>query len=244
MKDIKSKLSILVVCVFLGLILAIQFKTVNETVGFGVIPNQRAQQLAVELKKLQEERDNLQRELDNLESKVKQYEEGEAEKNVYVENLYKDLQKYKMIAGYEAVEGPGIILEIDDPPMEVQFGDDTSTILSNYDLLLQVISVLNAADAEAISINDQRYTSYTEIEPAGSHIEINGVSLGPPFIIKAIGKPDTLEFALRIKGGIIWYMERSLNLSIQIKQQQKIEIPKYRKIKEFRYANPINNPSN
>ncbi len=39
------------VSLFLGIILAIQFKTVNKTVGEGVLPTQRAQQLAIELKK-------------------------------------------------------------------------------------------------------------------------------------------------------------------------------------------------
>ena len=62
-----------------------------------------------------------------------------------------------------------------------------------------MISVLNAADAEAISINDQRYTSHTEIVRAGNHIEINGVSTNSPIIIKAIGNADTLESALAIR---------------------------------------------
>ena len=74
-------------------------------------------------------------------------------------------------------------------------------------MILQTISVLNAAEAEAISINDQRYTAFTEIEKAGNHIEINGVSIGAPIIIKAIGDPETLESALAIKRGIVWTLE-------------------------------------
>ncbi|SDY44268.1 Uncharacterized conserved protein YlxW, UPF0749 family [Proteiniborus ethanoligenes] len=244
MKDIKSNILIILVCIILGVILAIQLKSVENNIGSSTIPTQRAQQLAIDYKKIQDERDRIRNELDNLEAKLKQYEKGEAEKDVYLENLYKDIEKYRVLAGYESVQGPGIVIEINDPPMEVLYGEDSSAIVDNYEFLLQIISVINATEAEAISINEQRYTSFTEIVPAAKHLEINGVSFGPPFVIKAIGKPDDLENALRIKRGIIWRMENLLNLDIHIKQEQNIVIPKYRKIKEFRYAKPLEEISN
>src|SRR5699024_10929164 len=145
-----GKLAITIVSLFLGIILAIQFKTVSKTVGEGVLPTQRAQQLALELKKAQEDRDSLVKALDEAETKIKTYEKGEADNNIFAENLYKDLEKYRMLAGYVDLEGPGIILEIHDPPADVQFGIEYS-IVDDLDLILQTISVLNAAEAEAIS---------------------------------------------------------------------------------------------
>lgn len=239
MRKLKSKIAFTLVCVILGIILAIQFKTVNETVGNGILPTKSAQQLALELKKLKDEKEKLLEELSSLESKVKQYEKNAAEENVYIKNLMKELQKYRMFGGYEPVKGPGIIVIVNDPPIEVQFGDDTSIIVNNYDFLLEIISNLNAAGAEAISVNEQRYTGFTEIVPAGNHLEINGVSYGPPFIIKAIGEPKILESALRLKGGVIWYMENLFNLDVQIKEEKNIEIPRYTRINEFKYAKPI-----
>ena len=203
MKVKSGQIAITVVSILLGIILAIQFKTVNSTVGEGVLPVQRAQQLAVDLKKAQEERDAAIKALNEAENKIKQYEKGEADNNIYVENLYRDLEKYRILAGYVDLEGPGIVLEIHEPPADVQFGIEYS-IVDDLDLILQTISVLNAAQAEAISINDQRYTAYTEIERAGNHIEVNGVSISSPIVIKAIGDPETLESALSIKRGIIW----------------------------------------
>ena len=47
--------------------------------------------------------------LDEAEAKVKAYEKGEADMNIYAENLYKDLEKYRMLAGYVDLEGPGIV---------------------------------------------------------------------------------------------------------------------------------------
>ncbi|MCK9443053.1 MAG: DUF881 domain-containing protein [Tissierellaceae bacterium] len=242
MKKIKEYVALTLVSIFLGIILSIQFKTINKTIGDGVLPTQRAQQLAAELKKAQNEREALSKSIEELESKIKQYEMEEVDKNVYVENLYSDTMKYRMLAGYLDLEGPGVVMEINDPPVDIEYGEMYS-IIDELDLVLQVISVLNAADAEAISINDQRYTSFTEIEKAGNHIEINGVSTSTPIVIKAIGKADTLEAALNLKGGIVT-MLRAYDYLVQVYQEKNITIPKSRKVKEFIYSIPVEENSN
>ncbi len=242
MKNTRGKIAIVLVSILLGIILAIQFKTVNQTVGEGVLPTQRAQQLAIELKKVQEERDALIKALDEAENKINQYERREADTDVYVENLYKDLEKYRILAGYMDLEGPGIILEINDPPVDVQYGVEYS-IVDDIDLILQTISVLNAAQAEAISINDQRYTAFTEIVRAADHIEVNGVSINSPIVIKAIGDPETLESALSIKRGIVWTL-RYYNYDVNLIKDNNIKIPKYRRLVEFVYSKPVEEQAN
>lgn len=236
MKRIKEYIALVLVSIFLGIILSIQFKTVKKTVGEGNLPTQRAQQLAMELKKAQSERDAQSNTIEELETKIKQYEKGEVDKSAYAENLYNDTMKYRMLAGYLDLEGPGIVMEINDPVVDLQYGEGYS-IIDELESVLQVISVLNAADAEAISINDQRYTAFTEIEKAGNHIEINGVSTNSPIIIKAIGNPQTLESALTLKGGIVQTL-RDWDYLVQVNQEVNIVIPKYRKIKEFIFSNP------
>ncbi|NLJ78248.1 MAG: DUF881 domain-containing protein [Tissierellia bacterium] len=242
MKKTNSRLAITMISLFLGIILSIQLKTVSRTVGDGVLPTQRAQQLALELKKAQEERDATAKALDEAEDKIDQYEKGEADDNAYVQNLYNDLEKYRMLAGYIDLEGPGIILEVQDPPADVQFGDEYS-IIDDLDLILQVISVLNAAEAEAISVNDQRYTTFTEIEKAGDLIEVNGVTISTPIVIKAIGDPQKLESALALKRGIVWTLEY-YDYIVHLSQEKSIEIPKYRKLVEFVYSKPTEEVSN
>lgn len=225
------------ISVILGIILSIQFNTIKDTAGEGILPTQRAQQLAIELKRVQEERDVQRNRIEELESKIKQYESQEVDKNVYAENLYKDTMKYRMLAGYLDLEGPGVVIEINDPPVDVQFGNEYS-LVDELELVLQVVSVLNAADAEAISINDQRYTAFTEIEKAGNIIEINGASTNSPIVIKAIGDAQKLESALNLKGGIVQWI-RNYDYIVQVNKEKIIEIPKYRKIKEFIYSSPV-----
>lgn len=242
MKKRKGALAITMVSILLGIILSLQFKTVTKTVGEGILPTQRAQQLAIELKKVQEERDAALNALNEAESKIAQYEKGEADNNIYVENLYNDLEKYRILSGYVDLEGPGIILEIQDPPVDVQYGIEYS-IADDIDLILQTISVLNAAQAEAISINDQRYTAYTEIVRAGNHIEVNGVSINSPIVIKAIGNPETLESALSLKRGVVWTL-RYYDYTVNLVKDDNVRIPKYRKLVEFVYSQPVEDQVN
>ena len=224
MKTIKNYIAIILVSCFLGIILSIQLKTVKQTVGKGIMPMHRAQELATELKKVQSEKEAQLNRIDELEVKIRQYEMNEVDKNVYAENLYNDTMKYRMLGGYLDLEGPGVVLEINDPPVDLQFGDEF-TLVDDLELVLQVISVLNAADAEAISINDQRYTSFTEIEKAGNHIEINGASTNSPIIIKAIGDAQKLESALNLKGGIVQWL-RNYDYIVQVNKEKIVEIPK------------------
>lgn len=242
MKKVKESIALILVSVFLGIILTIQFKTVNKTVGDGTLPVQRAQQLAMELKKAQSDREAQINRIEELETKIKQYEKGEVDKSIYAENLYNDTMKYRMLAGYSELEGPGIIMEINDPIGDLQYGVGYS-IIGELELILQIISVLNAADAEAISINDQRYTAFTEIEKAGNHIEINGVSTNTPIVIKAIGNSQTLESALTLKGGIVQEI-RDWDYLVQINQEVNVTIPKYRRFKEFIFASPVEDQGN
>ena len=75
------------------------------------------------------------------------------------------------------------------------------------------------------------------IECDGNVIKINGVKLGAPFEIKAIGFPETLINIDRF-GGYTQYLseERFVNVSIQKLDKEKITIPKYTGIMKFEYA--------
>ncbi|WDV44176.1 DUF881 domain-containing protein [Clostridiaceae bacterium M8S5] len=240
MNNAKNKLAIGIVCIFLGLIISLQFRTVNRVVGKGNLIGNRARELSAEGEKLLKDKEELIKQLEECNNKIKKYEEDASKENVYIEELTKEKQKLKMIAGLETVEGPGIELTIDDPDIEVLIGDNTSYFVYNYDTIMTIISFLNTAEAEAISINGLRYTNYTEILPVGNHLNINRVSIGAPIVIKAIGKPDKLEAALVFKGGIIDNLKKN-ELQVDIKQKDKVTIEGYKNIVDFRYAQPAEN---
>ncbi len=237
MKDLKGKVALGALCTILGVGISMQFKTVNRDTG-GVLSAQKAQQLALELKELRNEKAGLTEELTQLEIRLKEYELSEADESFIIKNLKNDLEKYQVISGYKTVEGPGITITIDDP-IQTHLGEgDGSTIMYNYDLLLSVINVLNGAGAEAISINDQRYTSNTEIYYSSNSVLINSVPMLPPFNIKAVGDAESLEAALNMRFGIVELL-REYNLQVNVKKENNIVIPRYNKTTNFQYAKPI-----
>ena len=205
---------------------------------------QKAKQLALELRELRTEKTALMEELTEWEVRLKEYEISEADESFIIKNLNKDLEKYQIVSGYKTVEGQGVIITIDDPVHKYSSdlaGD--SFIMYNYDLLLGIINKLNGAGAEAISINDQRYTSVTEIYYTSNSVLINSVPAIPPFTIKAIGNPESLEAALNIRFGIVQEMREMYNLQVAIKKENNIVIPRYNRTINFKYAKPLDTVS-
>lgn len=237
--NFKGKVALGVLCGILGLTISLQFNTIKNATGGGFLSTQRAQQLTMELRNLRAEKDKLNEELTKLELRLKEYELSEADENLIIKNLKRDLERYQLLAGYKEGEGPGVVITVDDPPNDFFMGGDGSFIMYNYDLILELVNKLNAAGAEAISINDQRYISTTEIYYTSNTMLINSVPTRPPFTIKAIGNPETLEAALNMRYGIVWSMRQVFGLQVNVKKESNITMPRYNKVIQYEYAKPI-----
>ncbi len=233
MKHIKLKLSLALVCVVLGIMVTLQYRTVNQ--GIGPVSDYRAKELASQLKKVREERDKLITMKNEYEVKIREYENSASQGSITAKMLKKELDNVRILAGLEDVQGPGITVKVDD----LKFAEETQYALITYSMLLEIVNELNAAGAEAISINDQRVVSNTEIRQTGGiHININMVSYAPPFEFKVIGDPKTLEAALRLREGVVEKIE-SYNIAVTITQEQLVNIPKYNGVIEKKYAQAV-----
>ena len=238
--DLRGKVALGLLCGILGLIISMQFNTVKSATEGGFLSAQKAQQLSLELRNLRAEKERLNVELTALEKRLKEYEISEADEDLIIKNLKRDLERYQLLAGYKDGEGPGVIITIDDSPSNDYLDNgDGSFIMYNFEVLLDLINKLNAAGAEAIAINDQRYTANTEIYYSSNSLFINSVPTRPPFIIKAIGDPETLEAALNMRYGVIWGLKQYDNLQVSIKKEDVIMIPRYNKVIQYEYARPI-----
>ena len=234
-----DKVVFIIICAMLGIILSIQFKTVVKTLGKGVSPRQRINQLSIEYEKLQKEEEKLRNELADVEDEITKYEDIEKDKNSDIKRLYDKLEKYKKFVGYDDIVGSGVTIEIDDPPMEAKMGEDYSIIVANYDLILQLISKLNDLGAEAIAINGQRYTDNTSLEADVKSLKINDISITPPLKIDIIGDSERIQNGLKVKGNIMWYMQYKYLYSIKIREEKEVIIPKLTNIEKFKYAKPV-----
>ncbi|WP_130808195.1 DUF881 domain-containing protein [Senegalia massiliensis] len=237
MKNLFSKSLIITVCVILGIIIAIQYKTVNTLVGPNFIPSQKNKELVNELSNVEKEKESLMNELENLENEIRKYESKIYEESDYVKELSKELDKYKMFTGYKEVEGKGVEIVINNPNSQDSYEYPIS-IEEDYDLILKIINDLNGTGIEAIAINDLRHTSFSKMIKVGEDLSFNSKPISAPIKIKAIGSLGDIKSVLTLSNGTIDKME-SYGFEIEITEYDNIKIPRYFEIREFKYAKPI-----
>ncbi|MBC7374825.1 MAG: DUF881 domain-containing protein [Frankiales bacterium] len=95
------------------------------------------------------------------------------------------------------VQGPGVVITLDDPDTGPARPDLPTAALADGRVrdtdLQDTANALWAAGAEAISINGQRLTALTAIRLAGDAILVDLLPLKPPYVVRAIGRPASLE---------------------------------------------------
>lgn len=234
-KTLGGQLAIMFVSAILGLALAAQFKNV-QNVG-GNVSLQRAQELTSQIQKLNQDINNQQNIIVELEQRVKEYESAAKDEGKISDTIYKDLERSRILAGLVELEGAGVVITVNIIPVNDWTGE--SSIVRNvyHDDLLLLVNELNAAGAEALSINGERIISTTEIRNAGDYIVINTNRYSTPFEIKALGNPDTLEASLKLLGGVADTLGQELE--IKIRREDKIKLPKYNGFLQYEYAVPM-----
>jgi uncharacterized protein YlxW (UPF0749 family) len=215
----------------LGIIIMIQIQTTNIVLGDNS-PQEKATELSNELARLTLEKNKIREELEELKEATKENEELYNAQRAEIERLLKELEKQKILSGYYDVKGPGTIITIDADP------NSYVSLASSHQFILALISYLNNAGVEAISINGQRYTNYTEIVPVLNHINVNGVAMVLPLEIKAIGNSRTIEASLNFVGGIVSQLTQ-FGYTVDIESSSEILINGFDGEKEFKYAKPI-----
>lgn len=181
-----AKILIALVCAVLGFMLATQFKTTERQKTINI---QRAEDLSDRLKAVEKERDELSKEMEKLQAKA-----GD-------EVVAREIVRLKAFAGDLEMHGKGIKLVLDDSKIASKPGENPNLYIIHDDDLLRVINELRAAGAEAIAINGERIVAMSEIRCAGPTLSVNNNRSAPPYEIKAIGNPNNLESALKLRGG-------------------------------------------
>jgi uncharacterized protein YlxW (UPF0749 family) len=238
MKKFSGIIVIGFLALFIGLVISIQITTTQGSDQGGLVPVAKAQGYLEQLKQVRAEKDAALEELNKLEDRLDQIEKEKADEDFFLKGVVSDLEKYKMAAGVVDVKGPGVVVTVDDPLPTEEFSNEYSIIMLRYELLLSLVNKMKDAGAEAISINGQRIIVTTEISLAGDNVNINTVPTAPPYIIKAIGNPETIESTLTIRFGIIETM-KNYGLRVNIQQKDEIQIPRFSGIIKYRYAEPV-----
>lgn len=160
--------------------------------------------------------------------------------NTKYNELTKELKSNQIIAGTVDVQGKGVIITLTDSknfsnnPIE----DKVNYLVHDQDIIY-IVHELENAGAETISINDERLNTLSNIKAKGMKIKINEHEYEPPFVIKAIGDPDSLESILKSAENELNIRKDMFGIGVEIKKSDKIFIPKYNGNIKFKYAQPV-----
>lgn len=213
---IARNLAMMLVCMLLGIMLALQYRSVNYNQSIASLENKRLEELKEEVIRLQNQKNELQERYQKLEEENQTFARVKAGDSEAVQQLKNNLLKARIFAGLETVRGAGIIITLDD--------DYPWAVMDAH--ILDVVNELRASGAQAISVNDERVVAMTEIRSAGDYIMINGKQHKAPFTIKAIANPNYLERALMMIGGVVENLEED-GLKVSIKKSDEIIINKF-----------------
>ncbi|MEV6651810.1 DUF881 domain-containing protein [Streptomyces sp. NPDC051219] len=217
----RAQLIVALLLFVLGLGLAIQVRSTSDTSALRGARQEDLVRILDEVddrtKRLQDEKQRLEDQRTELENSSDQAEEARKQ------TVEKEAQ-LGVLAGTVAAQGPGITLTVTDPKGLVE-----------ADMLLDAIQELRAAGAEAIQINDVRVVANTYFTDDEGGVRVDGRKIGPPYEFKAIGRPQDLEPALNIPGGVIQTLEKE-QATATVTRSQKIVVDALRPAKRPDYA--------
>lgn len=232
----KPNLAVFAFSVLLGIFIAIQLK--QNIPNFAPVTLNSIQATKSEISAINKEIEELEVMIESKNAQIEMLESIASGDENIIDILQAELSKNQLVAGLKKVQGPGIIIKMEDNMSEEAFGQEYDLDIIHDADVLRIINDLRGAGAEAISINDQRVLSISEIKCGGPIIRINGRSVGTPFYIKAIGEPKLLNAAINAPNTYGYALKTIDKLNIETTIEDNIIIPGYNGRFSFKYAKP------
>lgn len=218
----RSQVLVGLLCALLGFALVTQVRTTDRSPALSGASQSdlvqilgdlgaREQRLQQELLELREQRDQLAAGTD-------------AQARAQLE---KQLQTLEVLAGTVPVQGPGVVLTINDPNGQVDAA-----------LLLGALEELRDAGAEAAQIGPVRMGASTSFTDTRSGPAVDGQVLSSPYVFTVIGPPDTLAQAMDIPGGVIDSVSAAPGATARVSKAASLRIDVLRPVPTPSYARP------
>jgi uncharacterized protein YlxW (UPF0749 family) len=142
---------------------------------------------------LQQRQDELKSQILALRAQIAQLEASSAGNNTVVTSLNQSLDQARLAAGLVALQGPGVVVQLEDSTQTVPPGAAPGDYLVSASDILAVVNELWLDGAEAIAVNGERITVTSAMTDIGSSVLLNGAYLQPPYQIVAIGPKDLYD---------------------------------------------------
>jgi len=182
----RNQLTIAAVAFVLGLLVIVQLRAQAGGAAFAGLSSQ---ELTVLVANLNARNDQLRREVATLERELATLVQNEQRGDASIDELRADLRRVRLYARLDAAVGPGVTITIRGPI-------DGSGVEA-------LVNELRNAGAEALAIEAIRLVPGVVVSGAPADVSVDGLLLGDPLVIHAIGAPDKLTGSLTRSGGII-----------------------------------------
>lgn len=147
--------------------------------------------------------------------------------------LLESLRKINKIAGFTPVTGKGIVVTLDDQLIKDPSYPATTSSIHDLDIR-QVVDIMRACGAYAISVNGERVVSTSELTCNGPTVQINKKKLPVPFVITGIGDVVLMKKMLEDDYYLLTRIQSNIKFSIEIKEEVTIEaFSDYDKIDQY-----------
>ncbi|MEU6846913.1 DUF881 domain-containing protein [Streptomyces sp. NPDC046716] len=219
----RAQLIVAVLLFVLGLGLAIQVRSNSDN---SALRGARQEDLVRILDELDDRTQRLEDEKQGLEDQRTELENSSDQAEEARKQTVEKERQLGILAGTVAAQGPGITMTVRDTKGAVE-----------ADMLLDAIQELRAAGAEAIQVNGVRVVANTYLTDGtgGKGVSVDGHKINQPYTFKVIGKPQDLEPALNIPGGVVQTLEKE-QATVDVSRSEKIVVDALRAARQPDYA--------
>ena len=218
------------VCVVFFAVMFMQFKTIEET-DITAIENMREAELRTAISEWKGKYEATQEQLEANRKSIQEYQETIEKNGEASELVDKDLAESNMLLGKTDVVGEGVVITITNK--------DTLNGIVTYSHLLELINELRYAGAEAISINDARILTTTEIVQVDTRMQASGQRIASPYVVKAIGNQTYLSSTLSLKDSGFVDRYTASGMDIKLEKGNNIKILKYNGDLKVKYMEEV-----
>lgn len=233
----KNNIILLIFSVIIGIMVSMQIDV--NVIASETEMSKSVEEYLVQIQRTQEDIEKLDKLVLEKEKKLNVLVNSEHKDYDLIRFLEKDIMNNKISSGFRAMRGTGIeITMYDNMDSDIIGSNVNDDIIHDIDIL-NILNDLRIAGAEAISINNQRVISSTEVKCGGPIIRINGKSYATPFIIRAIGDKSQLMAAVTAPGTYGDILKNVYQLQFEAETKENIKIPSYDGNFRYIYARPV-----
>jgi uncharacterized protein YlxW (UPF0749 family) len=222
MKGRAAQVSLFAVALLIGVLLVGQLRSQARPTEISTLSAQELSQLVDTLSDRNRE---LRTALADLRETLRGYRVAGPQGESALEVGTEDLRRIAAFGGLAAVQGQGIVLDVD--------GDLDAIALND------LLNELRNAGAEALAVDDIRITHRSVAVQGPTSLLIDGFEVGQQFTLQAVGSPQGLLATIERPGGIIAQLQQFISASIVARQSSDISLPATAITLEPEVAQPV-----